>query len=131
MGHGCPLRPKQVNGSPRPPPLQRTLSVVRGSLDKGILVPKISRMRVQISRMRSRSAGYAANAALPYNLRHNTSYHSGSKPLGYKFIDLGAKPSLEHISLRQNFPPTATSSTATARSECAAFARPKARSLAA
>ena len=44
MGHGCPLRPKQVNGSPRPPPLQRTLSVARGSLDKGILVPKISRM---------------------------------------------------------------------------------------
>ena len=65
MGHGYPLRPKQVNSSPRPPPLQRTLSVARGSLDKGILVPKISRMRVQISRMRSRSAGYAANAALP------------------------------------------------------------------
>ena len=65
MGHGCPLRPKQVNGSPRPPPLQRTLSVARGSLDKGILIPKISRMRVHISRMRSRSAGYAANAALP------------------------------------------------------------------
>ena len=68
MGHGCPLRPKQVNGSPRPPPPQRTLSVARGprrgSLDKGFLVLKISRMRVQISRMRSRSAGYAANAAL-------------------------------------------------------------------
>ena len=35
MGHGCPLRPKQVSGSPRPPPLQRTLSVAWGSLDKG------------------------------------------------------------------------------------------------
>ena len=46
MGRGCPLGPKQVSGSPRPPPLQRTLSVARGSLDKGILVPKISRTRV-------------------------------------------------------------------------------------
>ena len=54
-------------------------------------------------------------------------YHSGSKLLGYKFIDLGAKPSSPGAQppLRQSFPPTATCSTATASTECAAFARHK------